>query len=62
MLLNKANIHLSGSSMACRVVLAGVPFSLSPPPFLLFPLLCLPFFSVVFSSSSWRLFAGLGCT
>lgn len=67
-LLNKANIHLTGSSVACRLVLAGTSTALSPsslslllsPSSLLFPPLFLSpvlpsFFSVAFSSSSYHL-------
>lgn len=65
MLLNKANIPLTGSSVDCSTVSAGA--GMAPPPSSLFAppsslLLCLPSFSVVFPFSSWRVFVGLGCT
>lgn len=64
-LLNKANIPLTGSSVDCSVVSAGA--GMAPPPSSLFAppsslLLCLPSFSVVFPFSTWRVFVGLGCT
>lgn len=57
-LLNKANIPLTGSSVDCSAVWAGA--GTAPPPSSL--LLCPPSFSVVFPFSTWRVFVGLGCT
>lgn len=59
---NGVNIHLTGSPMAYRLVLAGASTALSSSSLTFLPPVLPPFYSVVFSSSSGRVFAELGCT